>query len=133
MPPKARTADPTQDVGEINDEEMTDENTTIVNTIDKLQECGINAADILKLKSAGMCTVKGLLMTTRKELGNIKGLSEAKIEKMLEAAQKIEGWTWMTGKQIEDSRVNIVRVTTGCSKLDELLGGGVEAKSITEV
>lgn len=109
-----------------------EETTTIVNAIDKLQDQGINAADILKLKNGGICTVKGLMMTTRKELGNIKGLSEAKIEKMLEAAQKIEGWTWMTGKQMEDQRQNIMRIGTGCAKLDELLGGGFEAKSITE-
>lgn len=46
-------------------------------------------ADIKKLKSVGICTVKGLQMTTRKALTNIKGLSEAKVEKIKEAAGKM--------------------------------------------
>ena len=58
--------------------------------IDKLQDHGINAGDINKLKAAGICTVKGMLMVTRKELLNIKGISDQKLDKMLEAAQKTE-------------------------------------------
>lgn len=46
-------------------------------------------ADIKKMKSVGICTVKGIQMTTRKALGNIKGLSEAKVEKIKEAAGKM--------------------------------------------
>lgn len=48
-----------------------------------------NMADIKKLKSVGICTVKGIQMTTRKALCNIKGLSEAKVEKIKEAAGKM--------------------------------------------
>lgn len=71
------------------DMEVDEENLTSV-SIDKLQEFNVNAADINKLKAAGICTVKGLLMVTRKELLNIKGISDQKIDKMIEAAQKIE-------------------------------------------
>lgn len=48
-----------------------------------------NMADIKKMKSVGICTVKGIQMTTRKALSNIKGLSEAKVEKIKEAAGKM--------------------------------------------
>lgn len=48
-----------------------------------------NMADIKKLKLVGICTVKGIQMTTRKALCNIKGLSEAKVEKIKEAAGKV--------------------------------------------
>ena len=48
-----------------------------------------NMADIKKMKSVGICTVKGIQMTTRKALCNIKGLSEAKVEKIKEAAGKM--------------------------------------------
>ena len=68
--------------------EESDELTAI--SIDKLQEHGVNAADVNKLKLAGICTVKGLLMVTRKELLNIKGISDQKLDKMIEGAQKIE-------------------------------------------
>lgn len=46
-------------------------------------------ADIKKMKAVGICTVKGIQMTTRKALCNIKGLSEAKVEKIKEAAGKM--------------------------------------------
>jgi meiotic recombination protein DMC1 len=71
-------------------EEMEDEECLSSLTIDKLQEYNINAADINKLKAAGICTVKGLLMVTRKELLNIKGITDVKVDKMVEAAQKLE-------------------------------------------
>ena len=41
--------------------------------LDLLQNHGINVADIKKLKSAGVCTVKGLQMLTKKKLCSIKG------------------------------------------------------------
>jgi meiotic recombination protein DMC1 len=59
-------------------------------SIDALQDSGVNVADINKLKGAGICTIKGLLMVTRKELLNIKGISDVKIDKMIEAANKQE-------------------------------------------
>lgn len=48
-----------------------------------------NVADIKKMKLVGICTVKGIQMTTRKALCNIKGLSEAKVEKIKEAVGKM--------------------------------------------
>lgn len=48
-----------------------------------------NVADIKKLKSVGICTIKGIQMTTKRALCNVKGLSEAKVEKIKEAANKL--------------------------------------------
>lgn len=65
---------------------------------------GIGVADITKLKSAGVCTVRvsnyridiipilkhtqGVQMMTKKALLKIKGLSETKVDKIKEAAIK---------------------------------------------
>ncbi|EPY88393.1 hypothetical protein CB1_000175005 [Camelus ferus] len=49
----------------------------------------MNVADIKKLKSVGICTIKGIQMTTRRALCNVKGLSEAKVDKIKEAANKL--------------------------------------------
>jgi len=57
--------------------------------IDILQNHGINVADIKKLKSVGICTVKGIQMQTKRKLLQIKGISEAKVDKIKEAIQKI--------------------------------------------
>ena len=51
---------------------------------------GINMQDIVKLKNAGFCTVLSVIMATKKELLNIKGITDGKLEKIQEAAQKIE-------------------------------------------
>ena len=114
------------------EEEVTGEDFQI-NEIDKLQEAGINAADITKLKNSGLCTVSSILMATRKELLNIKGITEQKVEKIQEAALKLEQGGFMTAYGVMIRRKNITRITTGSKKLDQLLGGGLESMSITEV
>lgn len=66
-------------------EEVSDgEEVSFFADIDDLQNHGINAADIKKLKTSGICTIKGVQMTTRRRLATIKGLSEAKIDKIKE-------------------------------------------------
>ncbi|CAG9310774.1 unnamed protein product [Blepharisma stoltei] len=102
------------------------------NEVDKLQNYGINVADINKLKTAGLCTVLGVIMTTRKDLINIKGLSDAKVDKILEACTKLESAHFMTGNELQSKRQMVFRLSTGSSALDTLLGGGIESMSITE-
>lgn len=57
--------------------------------IKALEEKGINAGDIKKLEEAGFHTVEAVAFTPKKALINVKGLSEAKVDKICEAAQKI--------------------------------------------
>lgn len=63
-----------------------DDEVSFFTDIDELQAHGINAADIKKLKSAGICTVRGIQMTTRRRLCMIKGISEAKVDKIKEVS-----------------------------------------------
>jgi DNA-binding Xre family transcriptional regulator len=51
-----------------------------IKDIDILQQFGINASDISKLKSGGINTIRGLKMTTRKKLAEIKGISDGKVK-----------------------------------------------------
>lgn len=46
-------------------------------------------ADIKKLQGVGICTVKGIMMTTKRRLCDVKGLSEVKVDKIKEIAAKI--------------------------------------------
>lgn len=101
--------------------------------ISQLELHGINAADVKKLKDAGIYTVKGLLMMTKKKLGDIKGIAEAKVDKLKEAANKIMGSTFMTAKTVEQVRKRCYKIQTGSSTLDSILNGGMESMSITEV
>lgn len=50
-----------------------------------LKASGIAAIDIKKLKDAGLCTVESVAYSPRKELLQIKGISEAKVDKIIEA------------------------------------------------
>ncbi|KAG5415570.1 hypothetical protein IGI04_003137 [Brassica rapa subsp. trilocularis] len=93
---------------------------------------GINAGDVKKLQDAGIHTCNGLMMHTKKNLTGIKGLSEAKVDKICEAAEKIVNFGYMTGSDALLKRKSVVRITTGSQALDDLLGGGIETAAITE-
>ncbi|GBG71468.1 hypothetical protein CBR_g8885 [Chara braunii] len=84
---------------------------------------GVNAGDLKKLQEAGICSCNGILMQTKKHLVNIKGLSEAKVEKQP---------GFITGQEALNKRKSVVRITTGSRTLDTLLGGGIETMAITE-
>ena len=104
--------------------------------ISALSNFGIATSDIKKLREAGYHTVEHLMMTSDRRLLNIKGISDAKVLKMKEAAAKLglQLLDFTTGRDLLRLREDkIVKVTTGCQDLDDILGGGIESSSITEV
>ena len=82
--------------------------------IDSLQNHGINVADLKKLKTAGICTIRGLKMQTKKKLCQIKGLSEAKVDKIKEAILKLEGGqgsaAFVTALQVTQKYFNLILI-----------------------
>ncbi|CAO2832076.1 unnamed protein product [Amaranthus hypochondriacus] len=126
-----KSEDQNQQLQLIEREEVEDEE-DLFEAIDKLISHGINAGDVKKLQDAGIYTCNGLMMHTKKSLTGIKGLSEAKVDKICEAAEKIVNFGYMTGSDALLRRNAVIRITTGSQALDELLGGGIETSSITE-
>ncbi|XP_069124873.1 meiotic recombination protein DMC1/LIM15 homolog [Argopecten irradians] len=112
--------------------ENEDDDESLFQDIDMLQNHGINVADIKKLKQAGICTIKGIQMTTKKKLCNIKGISEAKMEKIKEASAKLSDAGFLTALEYSDKRKQVFRISTGSQEFDKLIGGGLESMSITE-
>ncbi|RSH81258.1 Meiotic recombination protein dmc1 [Apiotrichum porosum] len=100
--------------------------------IDELQNHGINVSDITKLKSSGIVTVLGVAQTPRKNLLKIKGLSEAKVEKIKEVAAKMLPPVFASGAEISDRRQTVLMISTGSKAVDAMLGGGICTQSITE-
>ncbi|MEQ2183511.1 recombinase rad51, partial [Goodea atripinnis] len=49
----------------------------------RLESCGISGSDIKKLEDAGFHTIEAVAYAPKKELLNIKGISEAKADKVL--------------------------------------------------
>ncbi|KAK9760302.1 Meiotic recombination protein dmc1 [Basidiobolus ranarum] len=120
-----------QDVDEILEEE---EEEMFFIDIDELQKQGINAGDIQKLKVSGLCTVKAIQMISRRNLCKIKGLSEAKVDKIKEAANKISACGFISATEYLVRRQAVVKVTTGSQELDKLIGGGgIQTMALTEV
>ncbi|XP_069359077.1 meiotic recombination protein DMC1/LIM15 homolog isoform X2 [Maniola hyperantus] len=110
-----------------------DEEESFFQDVDILQKHGINVADIKKLKGAGICTIKGIQMTTKKRLCNIKGFSETKVEKIREACLKVVTLGFMTALEVSDRRKHVFKISTGSGEFDKLLAGGIESMAITEV
>jgi len=98
-----------------------------------IQKNGITAGDIKKLQEAGYFTVEAVAYAPKKDLIAIKGISEAKADKLLQEASKIVMMGFKSATEIHQMRANIVYVTTGSKELDKLLGGGIETGSITEI
>lgn len=118
------------DVGTVGlvEEEFQDE----VEIIDKLAQLGVSAADIKKAKESGYHTVKSLLMTPKKHLWAIKGLSEAKVEKMVDAAMRLSGSGFITCFELLEKKRSVLKISTGCQAIDSLVGG-IETQSVTEI
>ncbi|CEP12943.1 hypothetical protein [Parasitella parasitica] len=114
-------------------QETAQEGNLFYTEVDELQMHGIGVADITKLKTAGVCTVRGVQMMTKKALLKIKGLSETKVDKIKEAAVKSQGPGFVTAKEIAVQREKVVKISTGSKQLDVLLGGGIQTMSLTEV
>lgn len=57
-------------------------------------------------------------MCTRKKLCNIKGFSEAKVDKIKEACAKLSTTSFLTALQVSDKRKNVFRVATGSEELE---------------
>lgn len=94
---------------------------------------GITAGDIKKLQEAGFYTVEAVAFALKKNLLAVKGISEAKAEKILTEAAKLVPMGFTTATEYHQRRSEIVQLCTGSRELDKLLGGGIETGSITEI
>lgn len=101
--------------------------------ISKLEVNGINAADTKKLQEAGFYTVESVAYAPKKQLTTIKGISEAKADKLIAEACKLIPMGFTTATEFHKQRAEIIQLGTGARELDKLLGGGVETGSITEI
>merc|ERR1711991_667737 len=101
--------------------------------VDELSTGGIATTDINKLKNAGFHTVESIAYTPTKSLVLIKGLSDNKVAKIKDAVRKLVPMDFTSATLFHRQREGILRISTGCTAVDELLGGGIETGSITEL
>ncbi|MEM1627950.1 MAG: DNA repair and recombination protein RadA [Desulfurococcaceae archaeon] len=93
---------------------------------------GINPAIADKLEAAGYISAWSIVVARPEELAEKVGLPTLTIQKIIENARRLLGIRFKTAKEVKIERMNIRKITTGSRSLDELLGGGIETKTITE-
>ncbi|EGD73519.1 rad51 protein [Salpingoeca rosetta] len=101
--------------------------------INRLEGQGISANDCRKLTDAGYHTVESVAYVPKKQLLGVKGISEAKADKIINEASKLLPMGFTTASEFHQRRQEIVNISCGSKELDTLLQGGIETGSITEM
>ena len=94
---------------------------------------GVSKGTIDKLKNAGITNVETLSRQTAKDLADKASMGEATAEKAIKLALKFTSSGYITGNQLRDQRETRTRLKTGVKLLDEILGGGIESETTTEI
>ncbi|QCC50565.1 DNA repair and recombination protein RadA [Halapricum salinum] len=95
---------------------------------------GVGPATAEKLRENGYESYQGIAVASPGELSNTADVGESSAADIIQAARKaadIGGFE--TGSTVLERREQIGKLTWGVEEVDELLGGGVETQSITEV
>jgi len=102
--------------------------------IETLEKEGISKNTINRLKREGITTIEYLASFSIRELEQISGIGPETSKKLWEAALKsVKPKMFIPATKLYEEQQNIEHLTTGSKKLDELLGGGLETQSITEI
>ncbi|KAL6937845.1 recombinase rad51 [Hanseniaspora osmophila] len=101
--------------------------------LERLQVNGISPGDLKKLRESGLHTVEAIAYAPKKDLMEVRGISEAKADKLLMEASRLVPMGFVTAADFHLRRTEMICLTTGSKNLDSLLGGGIETGSITEM
>ncbi len=93
---------------------------------------GIGPATAQKLRELGFHTMESLATATAREL-EPAGIGEKKALEIIRLARSSITLSFIRADELFKMRQNILRLTTGSRELDELLGGGLESQTITEL
>lgn len=86
-----------------------------------------------KLKDAGFADMMRLATATAKELAVKAEIGEGVAEKVIEAARKAESIDFETAYDVMERRRDVGYINVGSEAFNELIGGGIETQSLTEV
>lgn len=93
---------------------------------------GVGSATAQKLIEAGYSSLEAIAVATPQELSDVTGLPIPTANKIIKAAREFLGFKFKTALELKKERMNVKKITTSSRNLDELLGGGIETKNITE-
>ncbi|MGQ9720571.1 MAG: DNA repair and recombination protein RadA [Candidatus Jordarchaeum sp.] len=93
---------------------------------------GIGPAIAKKLSEAGYRSPEAVAVATPKELSTAADIGETTASRIIEAAREMLNIGFISAQEFLEQRKNISQITTGTKNLDQLLGGGIETRGITE-
>jgi len=94
----------------------------------------VGPATAQKLKDAGFNTIEAIAVASPAELANTAEIGESTAAKIITAArQSADIGGFETGDVLLERRKLVGKLTTGCTEFDEMMGGGIESQSITEM
>jgi DNA repair protein RadA len=105
--------------------------------IDTMSEIG--PATKTSLRQAGFKTIKDIVIRGPTDIAEATGIAMDKCTTMCNRAREILeeigvfDKPFITANQIYEKRKSEYRITTGSKSFDELLGGGIETRAITEL
>lgn len=94
---------------------------------------GVGQKTAEKLRESGFDDLVSLAAMSASELSEVADIGKKTASSIISSARDELDIGFETGKDRLETRKDLGRITTGSSNLDELLGGGVEIGSITEV
>lgn len=86
-----------------------------------------------KLRDAGFADMMRLATATPKELAVKAEIGEGVAEKVIEAARKSENIDFETAWDVSKRREEVGHISVGSQGFNDLIGGGIETQSMTEV
>lgn len=94
----------------------------------------VGPATAQKLKDAGFTTIEAIAVASPAELANSAEIGESTAAKIINAArQSADIGGFETGDLVLERRKLVGKLSTGCTEFDEMMGGGIETQSITEM
>ena len=95
---------------------------------------GVGPATAEKLRDAGFESFQSLAVASPGELSNTADVGESTAADIIQGAREAaDVGGFESGSQVLERRQQIGKLTWGAEEVDEMLGGGVETQSITEV
>ncbi len=123
-----------KEVEEKVEENLNEEKLTSGKQIKDIQDLpGIGPQAAEKLFNANYRTLESVAVASPMELKEVAGLGDGTADKAIKAARDALEMGFESASKIQKRRSTVGKITTGSTSLDELLGGGVETQSITEV
>ncbi len=94
---------------------------------------GVGPTTAQKMIEAGYTSIEAVAVATPHELSQVTGIPIPTAQKIIQAAREALDIRFKTALELKKERLTVKKITTSSRNLDELLGGGIETRTITEL